>query len=156
LPKNIFPNDESAYLVEFAKGWNPRTVLEVGCGVGRELMLIEPHVGRVYGVDLDAGKIEGARANFPDGDFRVADGESLLSGSIFDDVSQRFEGYLSGALQGFLALTGSTTLSGSQVQIAGVTHLGYTGSSGSTPVAGLGLRVTITGSTYILPLYATQ
>jgi len=52
LPKHIFPNDESAHLVEFAKGWNPRTVLEVGCGEGRELMLIEPHVGRVYGVDL--------------------------------------------------------------------------------------------------------
>ena len=57
-----------------------------------------------------------------------------------------------------LYVTGSTAISGSLFQIKGVEVIGYTGSSGSgaasTPIVGLGLQITITGSTYIIRLAA--
>ena len=81
-------------------GYRERTLLEVGCGIGTDLLRFARGGARVTGVDLAERAIELARANFTlhgrsDGpDLRVANGEALpFADETFDVV------YAHGVLQ---------------------------------------------------------
>ena len=76
-------------LVDF-DGYRGRRVLEVGCGAGVDLARFARGGAIVTGVDLTQSAIALARANFEQqglqGDFRVADGESLPFGDNSFDL----------------------------------------------------------------------
>ena len=77
-------------LVDF-DGYRGRSVLEVGCGAGVDLVRFAKGGADVTGVDLAPSAIELARANFSQqalqGRFEVADGEHLpFSDNTFDLV----------------------------------------------------------------------
>src|SRR6202158_3244730 len=67
-------------LVDFA-GYRSRSVLEVGCGAGVDLVRFAKGGAGVTGIDLAASAIELAKANFAQqglhGDLKVANGECL-------------------------------------------------------------------------------
>ena len=72
-------------------GYRGRSVLEVGCGAGVDLVRFARGGAQVTGVDLAASAIDLARANFAqqglEGAFHVADGERLpFPDSTFDLV----------------------------------------------------------------------
>jgi len=86
-------------LVDFG-GYAGRRLLEVGCGIGTDLVRFARGGARVTGVDLAARSIELARANLDlhglegQGDLRVGDGETLeFPDGAFDIV------YAHGVLQ---------------------------------------------------------
>jgi SAM-dependent methyltransferase len=56
---------------------NANSILDVGCGPGLAAQIFSRKIGRVAGVDATAPLVEIARRRVPDGDFRVADMESL-------------------------------------------------------------------------------
>jgi ubiquinone/menaquinone biosynthesis C-methylase UbiE len=68
-------------IVDFS-GYQGKKVLEVGCGVGTDLLRFAQKGARVTGVDLSQTAVELARRNFalngPKADLRVMDGEHLL------------------------------------------------------------------------------
>src|SRR5947207_2026750 len=77
-------------LVDF-NGWPGRSVLEVGCGAGVDLVRFARGGAEVCGVDLTEAAIALARANFSQrgltGRFEVADAERLpFAGNTFDLV----------------------------------------------------------------------
>jgi len=94
--------DKLRYLprvVDFC-GYRDRTLIEIGCGIGTDLLRFARGGARVTGVDLAERSIELARANFAlhglrdVADLRVADGEALpFSDESFDVV------YAHGAIQ---------------------------------------------------------
>jgi SAM-dependent methyltransferase len=67
-------------LVDFA-GYRDRRVLEIGCGIGIDLVRFAQHGARVTGIDVSPRQVELARANLGcqrlDGEVRVMDGERL-------------------------------------------------------------------------------
>src|ERR1035437_9084151 len=72
-------------------GYRGRSVLEVGCGAGVDLVRFARGGAEVTGVDLAASAIDLARANFEQqglkGTFQVADGEQLpFADNTFDLV----------------------------------------------------------------------
>ena len=78
-------------LVDFNR-FRGRALLEVGCGIGTDLVRFARGGARVTGVDLSATAIDLARQNFaihglPAGDLRVANGEALpFDAGSFDVV----------------------------------------------------------------------
>ena len=77
-------------LVDFPR-YRGRRVLEIGCGIGLDLVRFAQHGAIVTGVDLSPRQVELARANLAwhrvDGDVRVMDGERLeLPAESFDLV----------------------------------------------------------------------
>jgi ubiquinone/menaquinone biosynthesis C-methylase UbiE len=84
-------------VVDFT-AYRDRRLLEVGCGVGIDLVRFASHGANTTGVDLSEVAIELARRNFEfhgvEGDLRVMDGECLqFDDSTFDVV------YVHGVLQ---------------------------------------------------------
>lgn len=84
-------------VVDFS-GYRGKKVLEVGCGVGIDLVRFAKEGARVTGVDLSQTAIDLAKKNFAQngqkGDFRVMDGEHLqFEDNQFDMV------YAHGVLQ---------------------------------------------------------
>jgi ubiquinone/menaquinone biosynthesis C-methylase UbiE len=84
-------------VVDFA-GYRGKKVLEVGCGIGIDLLRFSREGARVTGVDLSPTAIDLARKNFTQNnqkaDFRVMDGEHLqFEDNQFDMV------YAHGVLQ---------------------------------------------------------
>jgi SAM-dependent methyltransferase len=61
-----------------------RSVLEIGCGTGTLLSLLEPRRG--VGIDISPGMVAIASAKFPDLAFAVADAENLELGETFDYI----------------------------------------------------------------------
>jgi trans-aconitate 2-methyltransferase len=68
---------------------NPRSgerILDVGCGTGQLTARISASGARVVGIDSSGEMIRQARANFPQGEFRVADVTNFSLGERFDAV----------------------------------------------------------------------
>jgi SAM-dependent methyltransferase len=68
---------------------NPRSgerILDVGCGTGQLTARISASGARVVGIDSSGEMIRQARANYPEGDFRVADVTNFSLGERFDAV----------------------------------------------------------------------
>jgi SAM-dependent methyltransferase len=55
--------------------YRPGPVLDLGCGTGKFSKFFEP--GEYVGCDIDAGRIESARENYPGHEFLVADATEL-------------------------------------------------------------------------------
>lgn len=64
----------------------PDSILDVGCGTGRDLHLLSRDCRDSVGVDVVPTMIEYARAQYPDIAFQVADMRSLRLGRSFDAV----------------------------------------------------------------------
>jgi SAM-dependent methyltransferase len=70
-------------LVDFEHGFGGKTVLEIGCGIGTDLVRFARGGARVTGIDLASTAIDLARKNFEyhgvldRADLRVADGEAV-------------------------------------------------------------------------------
>jgi len=62
-------------ILEAYNPYRPGLVLELGCGTGVLSKFFEP--GEYVGCDLDAGRIESARENYPGHEFIVADATKL-------------------------------------------------------------------------------
>ncbi|MCP4549796.1 MAG: class I SAM-dependent methyltransferase [bacterium] len=65
-------------------GYNPESILDVGCGDGRFAGMIATKVKRTIGVDLSSQAIAFAQAFYPDVDFRAVDAADLTE--TFDVV----------------------------------------------------------------------
>lgn len=65
-------------------GWDTSgaAVLDLGVGTGRTFPALSARAERYVGIDYAAAMVDAARANYPDGDFRVGDAADL---SGFDD-----------------------------------------------------------------------
>jgi SAM-dependent methyltransferase len=68
-------------------------VLDVGCGVGAFLRLVEDRGARAYGVDASARLLELARERVPDADLRLGDMEALPYGDDTFDVVTGFNSF---------------------------------------------------------------
>jgi ubiquinone/menaquinone biosynthesis C-methylase UbiE len=55
-------SDTAAALLALAQGLRPELILEVGCGTGRWLADLRSVSDQLYGLDLSAGMLAGARA----------------------------------------------------------------------------------------------
>jgi SAM-dependent methyltransferase len=62
-----------------------RSVLDVGCGVGLMSGYVGRHFGELRGIDIAPGVVERAAEHFPDGQFKLYDGQQIP----FED--QRFD-----------------------------------------------------------------
>lgn len=79
-------------LVDFAHGYSGKTVLEIGCGIGTDLVRFARGGAQVTGVDLSQTAIDLARKNFAEHgltpvELRTANGEALpFADNTFDVV----------------------------------------------------------------------
>ncbi len=72
--------------VNFVLRYEPRSVLDAGCGTGRVAIELARRGVSVVGVDLDRGMLDGARAKAPDLRFVAADLAALQLDERFDVV----------------------------------------------------------------------
>jgi ubiquinone/menaquinone biosynthesis C-methylase UbiE len=73
-------------LLDYVSKQSP-TVLNVGCGDGRDNIHIDNNGGKCIGIDLSDGMLEEARSLYPRGDFRKMDMRELLFDSdAFDGI----------------------------------------------------------------------
>lgn len=61
-------------------------ILDVGCGTGQLTSRISASGARVVGIDSSGEMVRQARANYPEGDFRVGDATNFSLGERFDAV----------------------------------------------------------------------
>jgi SAM-dependent methyltransferase len=79
-------------LVDFEHGFRDKAVLEIGCGIGTDLVRFAQGGAHVTGIDLAATAIDLARRNFQyqgvldRADLRVGDGEALAFADASFDV----------------------------------------------------------------------
>jgi SAM-dependent methyltransferase len=79
-------NPEFLHILNFVKKWAPRKTLELGCGSGLELKLLEGQT-ELYGIDKNPKLIEETQKLIPSGHFEVGDAVELpYDDSTFDLV----------------------------------------------------------------------
>ncbi len=72
--------------VDFVMAWDPRRVLDAGCGTGRVAIELSRRGVQTVGVDLDPAFLEAARGKAPALDWRQDDLETVQAGRDFDIV----------------------------------------------------------------------
>lgn len=68
-------------------GGDPASLLDVGCGTGRDLEYYDRHGVRCCGIDLQAGMIAFARARRPAIEFHVGDMREFRLGTTFEVIT---------------------------------------------------------------------
>lgn len=68
-------------------GRMPESLLDIGCGTGRDLAYLAKHIPEVVGVDYQQSMIDFARAQRPGIDFRTGDMRTLRLGRRFEAIT---------------------------------------------------------------------
>lgn len=89
LYEALFERDASNFCLEaFQKnlGKIPDSILDIGCGTGRDLAILSQHCSHCIGVDLTPSMIEFAREQHPNIAFEVGDMRSISLHSKFESI----------------------------------------------------------------------
>jgi SAM-dependent methyltransferase len=82
----VLTNPEFQYIINIVKNVKPLRVLECGCNSGSELIRLVGLSQELYGIDIDAKKIELARLNVPTGKFAICGADQLPYENDFFDI----------------------------------------------------------------------